>query len=40
MSAQGEVVLQVEEHDSVAFVTGARAEPISVRVLVTCEVSR
>lgn len=34
------VSFQVEEHDSVASVTGARAEPLAVRVLTTCEVPR
>ena len=35
-----EVALQVEDHDSVGFVTGARGEPLAVRVLTTCEVPR
>lgn len=34
------VRLQVEEHDSVAHVTGDEVAPRSVRVLATCEVER
>ncbi|MFP5256662.1 MAG: hypothetical protein ACLGI8_12545 [Acidimicrobiia bacterium] len=35
-----EVALQVEEHDSVPFLTGQRTEAAAVRVLARCEVRR
>lgn len=40
LAAVVEVVLQVERHDPVAFVTGARTRPESVRVLARCGVPR
>lgn len=35
-----EVSLQVEEHESIPFLTDGRTEPLSTRVLVTCAVPR
>lgn len=34
------VVLQVEEHDPVAFLTGGRDEPLGIRARARCEVPR